>query len=163
MGPCKARATYSSATSGIALSHAQIPRKPKRYSKAKIAVEKYGAKNERVSTSGFQKKLVVFRYMSESGLPQPKTFTRSDRHICVHGLLPFISIDDNENKIREEICDIIYSSSSCSDVAPDDFEFINMSGKQASVPQCKKGFHWNGRAVKELAGNGSVYVRLKDM
>ena len=33
-------------------------------------------------------------------------------------------------------------------------------GKQASVPQCKNGFKWNGRAVKELAGSGSVYVRL---
>jgi len=35
-----------------------------------------------------------------------------------------------------------------------------MSGKQASVPRCKQGFEWNGRAVKELAGSGAVYIRL---
>lgn len=29
---------------------------------------------------------------------------------------------------------------------------IIMSGKHASVPQCKEGFEWDGRAVKELAG-----------
>ena len=36
-----------------------------------------------------------------------------------------------------------------------------MSGKRASIPHCKEGFEWNGRAVKELAGAGSIYVRLK--
>ena len=46
------------------------------------------------------------------------------------------------------------------DIDPKDFEFINMAGKQASVTQCKQGFEWNGRAVKELAGAGAVYVRL---
>ena len=161
MGPYSARSTYNSSVSGISLS--QIPRRPKRHSKAKIAADKHGSakKKERASTIGFQKKLIVFRFMSESAqIAQPKTFTRSDRHICVHGLLPFISIETSEKKIREEICDVINSASTSNDVALDDFEFINMSGKQGSVPQCKKGFHWDGRAVKELAGSGSVYVRL---
>ena len=40
------------------------------------------------------------------------------------------------------------------------FEFIDMSGKQASVPQCKTGFSWDGCAVRELAGSGCLYVRL---
>ena len=35
-----------------------------------------------------------------------------------------------------------------------------MSGKQASVPKCKQGFVWDGRAVKELAGSGCLYVRF---
>lgn len=43
---------------------------------------------------------------------------------------------------------------------PDDFEFINMSGEQATVPFCRDKFRWNGRAVKELAGSGAVYIRL---
>ena len=46
------------------------------------------------------------------------------------------------------------------DVSPDDFELINMSGKQAIFPQCKEGFEWDGPSVKELAGSGSIYVRL---
>ena len=48
-----------------------------------------------------------------------------------------------------------------SEIGPDDFQFINISGKQASVPQCKrKGFKWNGQAMKELAGSGAVHIHL---
>ena len=48
-----------------------------------------------------------------------------------------------------------------SEIGPGDFQFINMSRRQASVPHCKrKGFEWNGWAVKELAGPGAVYIRL---
>ena len=38
-----------------------------------------------------------------------------------------------------------------------------MSGKKASVPQYKDGFEWDGRAVKELCGSGSIYVRITCM
>ena len=47
-----------------------------------------------------------------------------------------------------------------SEFGPADFHFINMAGKQAPVLWCKQGFEWNGRAVKELAGSGAVYIRL---
>ena len=46
------------------------------------------------------------------------------------------------------------------EISPTDFEFINMSGKQASVSCCKDNFEWDGRAVRELSGSGSIYVRL---
>ena len=35
-----------------------------------------------------------------------------------------------------------------------------MNEKHTAIPQCKNGFNWNGCAVKELAGSGSIYVRL---
>ena len=28
------------------------------------------------------------------------------------------------------------------------------------MPQYKNGFKWNGHSVKELAGSGSIYIRL---
>ena len=61
---------------------------------------------------------------------------------------------------RKEICEVIHSCSShdLSNIDPQDFEF--MTGKHAGIPQCKNGFQWNGRAVKELVGAGSIYIRL---
>ena len=38
-----------------------------------------------------------------------------------------------------------------SEIGLNNFQFISMSGKQASVSHCiRKGFKWNGQAVKEL-------------
>ena len=51
---------------------------------------------------------------------------------------------------------MIQSASSYRDISYDDLECINMSGKQASVPQYKDGLQWDGRAVKELAGSGCI-------
>ena len=99
------------------------------------------------------------------GITPPKVFTRCDKNICLAGLLPSISLEASEETVRKEICEVFHSccSPNLSAIQPGDFEFISMSGKQASVPQCKNGFKWDGRAVKELAGSGSVYVRwIKD-
>ena len=61
--------------------------------------------------------------------------------------------------MRNQICEVMNNNTDLHDIDPKDFEFINMAGKQASVPQCKQGLEWNGRAVKELAGAGAVYAR----
>ena len=61
--------------------------------------------------------------------------------------------------MRNEICQVVHSCTT-NEIGPTDFHFINLAGKQASVPSCKEGFEWNGRAVKELAGSGAVYIRL---
>ena len=71
-----------------------------------------------------------------------------------------MSVDATEEEIHQEICAVLNNCAN-SEFAPDDFKYINMSGKPASIPHCKEGFEWNGRAVKELAGAGSIYVRLK--
>ena len=162
MGSSTPRMSYSTPShSLVQLSGSmQIPRKPKRKAKAAIAAEKYGGKKKgRVSTATFQKKVVVFEYM---GPDAPKVFTRTDKKICTRGLLPPILVDSSEDEVRNEICDVVRTCSipDLSECTPSDFEFIDMSGKQARVPQCKIGFEWDGRAVKELAGTGCVYIRL---
>ena len=73
-----------------------------------------------------------------------------------------MSINVSENEIRKEICEILHS---CTDYDLKsfthlDFEFIEVSGKCASVPSFKEGFDFDVRAVKQLAGSGCLYVRL---
>ncbi len=156
MGPSNFLINYDSTMRSM--SSTSIPRKPKRYSKSSIAAMKYPQhkKGRMSSTCYFQKKVVIFRFMPA----QPKSFTRSEKLILVTGLLPSLPIDASEKDIRGEICDVIKSTDEFKDVTPEDFEFINMCGKQGTIPQCKEGFEWNDRSVKELAGSGSVYVRL---
>ena len=57
---------------------------------------------------------------------------------------------------------IIHSccSPNLSSIEPQDVEFKSMNGKHAAIPQYKNGFQWNGHAVKELVGSGSILVRL---
>ena len=132
--------------------YCKMTRKPKRKAGSE-AISK--SKKGRVSSATFQKKLVVFKYMGEDA---PSKFTRADKKIVVRGLLPPIMVEATEEEIRKEICEVICSEPDFSDCRNHDFEFIDMSGKQASVPQYKTGFSWNGRA--ELAGSGCLYVRL---
>ena len=96
------------------------------------------------------------------GPDAPNIFTCSDKRIVMRGLLPSISIEASESEVRREISDVVRTCSfqDLMNCTVHDFEFIDMSGKQASIPRCKVGFEWNGRAVKELAGNGCVYVQL---
>ena len=169
MGPSTPNTSYSSISSS--LSNVQqrygssIPRRPGRKGKYQIALEKSAhgsAKRGRACNVSFQKKVVIFKDMGEH---PPTSFTRSDKDILTSGLLPVMSVDASEKEIRNEICAIVNSCGikeklNLSVIAVNDFHFINMSGKHATVPHCKEGFEWDGRAVKELAGSGSIYVRL---
>ena len=132
----------------------QINRIKKRKPKLNVVSVPASVKKGRVSTATFQKKLVMFHYMGADG---PDTFTRADKRIAMRGLLPPIPVDAEETDVRREICEVIRSCSECSQY---DFQFIDMNGKQASIPNCKAGFRWDGRAVKELAGSGCLYVRF---
>ena len=110
----------------------QIPRKPKRKAKSEVAAQKYETKKKgRSSTATFQKKLIVFQFM---GTDAPKTFTRADKRICMRGLLPPIGVDCSESEIRAEICTAICTCTDpdLSDCGLDDFDFIDMNGKQAA-------------------------------
>lgn len=161
MDPSKSRAGHSSPSQSIStlVRSSQISRKSDGKSKVKAAAEKYQRrKKPKLSTGSFQKKVIVFDYM---GSRSPSTFTRAEKFVFSRGLLPSLPLVSSEAEIRSEICELIASSGSVDEeFGPNDFEFINMSGKQATVPRCKEGFEWDGRSVKELAGAGSLYVRL---
>ena len=161
MGP-RQSVSYSPAANKISSSHInEIPRRSKGKGKYQLAIGKYGSnkKKTRSSAAMFQKKLYVFKYM---GSKAPNNFTRSDKDIVTRGLLPQIPVSATEDEVRGEICQVLHSCTIpiLGEIGPTDFNFINLAGKQASVPSCKEGFEWNGRAVKELAGSGAVYIRL---
>ena len=101
-----------------------IPRKPKRKAKVEVAMKHGGKKKGRVSTATFQKKVVVFKYM---GPDAPKVFTRTDKRICMRGLLPQIPVHASESEVRDEIWDVLRTCSSpdLSECIPSDFEFID--------------------------------------
>lgn len=102
------------------------------------------------------KQIHVFHYMPTA----PKVFSVVDKQIALTGVLE-ISTDMSESHLRGEISELIHSKggifSSC---GSQDFEFIRVSQKSAQVPATKPGFEWNGSAVKGLAAQGSLYVRL---
>ncbi len=154
MGPCIPRVSYNYQTRTQQLP-VPIPRKPKRKGKSVLGFEKFKGGRKKACKATFQKKIVVFQYIGSVN-----EFSRSEKLIIVRGLLPPISLDANQDEIRQEVCAVINDNPSLSEVTPSDFEFVSVSGKQVSIPQCKKGFDWDGRAVKELAGSGCVYVRL---
>ncbi len=139
-----------------------IPCRPKRKSKGDLASSKYlgtSSKKGKTNVETFQRKLIVFKYMAD---PAPKHFTRRDEWILMRGMLPEIPIDAPEEDVRSNICDVIKNCSepNLSGCQPSDFEFIDMSGKHASVPNFKSGQAINCRTVKKLAGTGSLYVRM---
>uniref|UniRef100_A0A1X7SRJ3 Uncharacterized protein n=1 Tax=Amphimedon queenslandica TaxID=400682 RepID=A0A1X7SRJ3_AMPQE len=110
------------------------------------------------SVPKFQKKLVVFKYMSD----HPNSFTRKDSYILLRGLLPEISINAKECEIRSDIISLLHN---CQEfdlhtITEKDFEFIDVTGKHCVVPVCSDGQVFNGRSVKQMAGTGAVYIRL---
>ena len=96
------------------------------------------------------------------GENSPQSFTRKESFILFRALLPEIPIDDSEEKIREIIISLIHSNKQfdMSSFSESDFEFIDVNGKQACVPTCQESQQFNGRAIKQIAGTGAVYVRL---
>ena len=106
--------------------------------------------------ASFSKKLFVFRYMHGA----PKSFTRKDKDIVARGFVNDICVNATEQEVRDEICAVLVNSELPQLVTPNAFEFIDVSGKLAFVPSIKEGFEFNGRIVKQLAGAGSLYIRL---
>ena len=105
----------------------------------------------------FSKKLFVFRHMEGA----PKSFTRKDKDIIARGFVSDIYIHATEEEVREEIRAVLMNSGLPSQmITRDVFEFIDVNGKLAFVPSIKEGFEFNGRVIKQLAGAGSLYVRL---
>ena len=106
----------------------------------------------------FSKKLFVFRCMDGPGIP--KSFTRKEKDIIARGFVSDIYLSATEEEVRQEIHAVLTNSGLSQTVGPNDFEFIDVNGKVAFVPSIKEGFQYSGRIVKQLAGAGSLYIRL---
>lgn len=78
----------------------------------------------------------------------------------MRGMLADISVESDEQAVRNHIRDVIRSDDKYSLILSSDFEFLEANGKNIFVPAMPPGFVWSGKAVKNLAGNGAIYVRL---
>ena len=87
----------------------------------------------------------------------PKSFTRKEKDIIARGFVSDIYLRE---EVRQEIHAVLTNSGLSQTVGPNDFEFIDVNGKVAFVPSIKEGFQYSGRIVKQLAGAGSLYIRL---
>lgn len=158
LSPLPFSARLGSSSSG---SSRMLERRPKRKGKARLAVEKYRSSDCSDTPRGrrpaqtFQKKLVVIDYM---GTKAPWKFALKEVHVWMRGMLPEIEITASEQEVRGFISDTVknYTKS----LSASDFEFLEASGKCLCVPAQRASFEWTGRAVKQLAGTGAVYIRL---
>ncbi len=80
------------------------------------------------------------------------------------GLLEPMDPEAKEEKVRQTILKIIRNASVPSHdlkaVTAADFEFIQMTGKVAQIPNTSPTLTWTASAVRGLSGQGAVYVRL---
>ena len=106
----------------------------------------------------FYKKIVVIRCM---GPKAPSSFTIKNSLVYLRGMLPEIGYEFSEEQVRKCILDTINASEEVP-VNTDlyCFEFLEAYGKQLCVPAQTSELEWTGKALKHLAGSGSLYVRL---
>ena len=67
---------------------------------------------------------------------------------------------DNEDKIRGKLVSALDSKYSM--IGKHDFEFIKVTQKKISVLQLGRGTEYNYNVVKKLAGQGQLYIRMKE-
>ena len=131
------------------------PKRGKGKGKAKIS---YDICRGRKPAPKYQKKLVVIDYM---GSDAPRSFGLKESYVLMRGLLPEIAVSATEGEVRTFIRDTIRNSEkTLSACLSSDFEYMEASGKCVCTPAHQADFEWSGRAVKQLAGAGAVYVRL---
>ena len=78
--------------------------------------------------------------------------------MIMRGILPEVSVSAEETVVRSCVVEAVkHSERTLSGLAPNKFEAC---GKCLCLPAHNPGFMWTGRAVKELAGTGAIYLRL---
>ena len=114
-------------------------------------------KRGRVCNTTYQKMLQVFKYNRQ----YVSRFSRTTTTILASGLLNPIALMAEEREIRAEIGSVIRNLNvenyDFTDFNDADFEFMQVVGKNVEIPNTSS---WTGQAVKSLAGQGALYVRL---
>lgn len=95
------------------------------------------------------------------GPTPPRVFLNVPKNVAITGMLPPLTTATPEGVIRCEIADLIKAEGGAyGQCQPGDFEFVRVSRTTAQLPTVKEGYCWDGSAIKNLARQGSVYVRL---
>lgn len=98
-------------------------------------------------------KTVVLLENSDSSNEYPLTH---DMVMCC-AEVDFLTTDD-EQLVRDKIVDALKTQ--LPDIAPDDLEFVKVHNKRVTTPVVADGYNWDFKHVKDLCGQGKLYVRL---
>ena len=98
-------------------------------------------------------KTVVLLENSDSSNEYPLTH---DMVMC-YAEVDFLTTDD-EQLVRDKIVDALKTQ--LPDIAPDDLEFVKVHSKRVTTPVVADGYNWDFKHVKNLCGQGKLYVRL---
>ena len=114
------------------------------------------SKRPPLTNQTFSKKVIVFKCMAPKS---PKCFARKETDIVTRGFISDVFLDSTEGEMRQEIYEVILNAGLRS-IGPKDFEFVDVNGKTGCVLSRKEGSEFSGRAIKQVAGTGAIYVRL---
>jgi len=106
------------------------------------------------------KNVNILRYM---GPNSPREFGRSEKDILCTFFYELNSYNTGEEVIEEIIAlaqKITVAGHNFNELTPSDIEFVKCCGRTCRVPQTVPGFEWSMEAIKSLAGQGDIYIRL---
>jgi len=66
--------------------------------------------------------------------------------------------DDSEPVTRDNIVEALKTQ--MHDIGPDDFQFVKVQNRRISVPLVAKDYKWHLKHIKNLCGQGKLYIRL---
>ena len=81
---------------------------------------------------------------------------KNDTIMC-YAEVDFVTADD-KRLVRNKIIGALKTQ--IPDIAPDDFELVEVLSKRVSIPVVADGYYWNFKHVKNLCGQGELHVRL---
>jgi len=86
-----------------------------------------------------------------------KEYPLTQEHIVCNAQVDFSS-DDSESTTRDTIVQAVKTQ--LTGINPDDFEFVKVQNKRVTVTLVAEGYRWDFKHVKNLCGQGKLYVRL---
>ena len=113
-----------------------------------------------VKRAAMFKNVNIFKYM---GPDVPREFAKNEGNIvCTffYELSPFVGGDEVLDGLVEMAKESVVAGYDLSMLTSVDIEFVKCSGKTCRVPRTVSDFEWSPEAVKSLAGQGDLYLRL---
>ena len=86
-------------------------------------------------------------------------YSKSEEDVCCTGMVDIVT-NANEISIRSAIQEVLVNR--VPDIHTWDFDFVKVKGKKVTTPVFKKGQDVGYKQLKALAGQGAIYVRLKN-
>lgn len=150
MRPSSTCSTYS--------ARATIPRR----GKGKYCASGSSLAAPRVKRANTFKNVNVLRYMGPHAL---REFGRSEKDILCTFFYE-LDAESSGEEVKRDIARLVKQSDvefcDFSTLKPCDVDFVKCTGKVCRLPQTDSGFVWSTSAIRTLAGQGDLYVRLRE-